>query len=855
MALSSANQVCKIAPNGTITIVAGNGSYGFGGDGAAATAAQLRTPGGVAVDGSGNLFIVDQGNNRIRKVNTSGVISTVAGNGNFAFGGDGAAATAAQLATPSGVAVDSSGNLFIADKGNNRIRKVNPGGVISTVAGTGSYSFGGDGAAATAAQLKIPIGVAVDSNGNLFVADLGNNRIRKVNSGGVITTVAGNGNFGFGGDGAAATAAQLYNPFGVAVDSSGNLFIADYGNHRIRKVDPGGIISTVAGNGSVGFGGDGAAATAAQLSFPSGVAVDSSGNLFIADYGNNRIRKVDTSGIIKTVAGNGSGGFGGDGLAATAAQLYHPSGVAVDNSGNLFIADLYNHRVRKLDTGGVITTVAGNGNFGFGGDGAAATAAQLFYPISVAVDSSGNLFIADQSNQRIRKVDTSGLISTVGGNGGSGFGGDGAAATAAQLYNPRGVAVDSSGNLFIGDYGNNRIRKVDPGGVISTVAGNGNFGFGGDGAAATAAQLSIPSGVTLDSSGNLFIADYGNHRIRKVDAPDIAPLAPTQVVATAGDGQALLSWTAPTSNGGSAVLGYTVSSQPPGASCPVTINTGSPQQTCTATGLTNGTSYTFSVVATNAVGDGPAATSNAVVPTAPVAALSLTGPVTPANAQVGEAYQLQLVASGGAGGYTYALAGSSGALPAGLSLNASTGLVSGTPDAAASVLLNFQVTDIAHASATWSVTLTTVPTDVRVPPANQTLPAAVMGTAYNASIVATGGTGGYGYRVTAGQLPAGLNLNPDTGAITGIPTQVETQTFGVTIVDSTLKSARLKAGGTTVHSTTQAFSITVAAAPVVPMAPAPVPSLALWGVIALNLMTAVLGALAWRWRKRPSPLA
>ena len=343
-------------------------------------------------------------------------------------------------------------------------------GDISTVAGTGATGsggggFSGDGVSATSTQLFLPADVAVDSSGNLFIADTFNHRIRKVDTSGIISTVAGNGTSGFSGDDGPATSAKLSQPRGVAVDSSGNLFIADQSNHRIRKVDISGNISTVAGNASPGFlspgfSGDGGPAISARVSSPHGVAVDSSGNLFIADTGNHRIRKVDTSGIISTVAGTGTGGFSGDGGPATDAQLNKLRGVAIDSSGNLFIADRQNHRIRKVDTSGNISTFAGNGVAGFSGDGASATNSQLDGLGGVAVDSSANLFIADTVNNRIRKVDSSGNISTVAGGSG-GFSGDGGPATSAALDDPLNVAVDSSGNLFIADFRNNRIRKVE----------------------------------------------------------------------------------------------------------------------------------------------------------------------------------------------------------------------------------------------------------------------------------------------------------------------------------------------------------------------------------------------------------
>jgi sugar lactone lactonase YvrE len=334
-----------------------------------------------------------------------GDISTVSGTGTAGFSGDGGPATSAQLNEPHAVAVDSSGNRYIADTLNNRARKVDGSGAITTVAGTGTEGFSGDGGPATSAELGYPNGVAVDDAGNLYIADLSNNRVRKVDGSGTITTVAGTGAQDFSGDGGPATSAEIAGPNGVAVDDAGNVYIADTSNHRVRKVDASGTISTVAGTGSADFSGDGGPATSAKINSPSALALDDTGNLYIADQGNNRVRKVDSSGTITTVVGNGGGGFSGDGGPATSAELANPLGVEVDGSGNLYIGDFYNHRVRKVNSSGTITTVAGTGTAGFSGDGGPATSAEQNYPRGVAVDGSGNLFVADTGNQRVRKVD------------------------------------------------------------------------------------------------------------------------------------------------------------------------------------------------------------------------------------------------------------------------------------------------------------------------------------------------------------------------------------------------------------------------------------------------------------------
>jgi uncharacterized protein (TIGR03437 family) len=539
---SSANAVFKMNSAGTLTRVAGNSRAGFSGDGGPAVNAQLNSPQGIAVDSAGNVYIADSVNNRVRIVTASGIINTFAGNGLISPGGprsfgDGGPATSAVLHLPQGVAVDSSGNVYIADTGDNCIRIVTPDGYINNFAGDSYPSFAGDGGNAENAEMHSPSDIALDSSGNLYIADTSNGRIRKVTRDGVINSVVGNGTIGYSGDGGAPLSAELLAPISVAVDSSGNIYIVENGDSRIRKVDSKyTAINTIAGTGVGGFSGDGSSATKAALNSPTGIAVDGSGNLYIADALNLRVRKI-ASGNINSVAGNGAVSYSGDGGPAMSAQLNAPESAAMDSAGNLYIADTANNVVREVAKSGIITTFAGNGTAGGNGDGGAATSAQLNAPQGVAVDSSGNVYIADTANGRVRKVSASGTISTVAGSGAIGYGGDGGAATSAQLYTPSAVAVDAAGNLYIADFSNNRIRKVSTSGTITTVAGNGNSGFTGDGGPATSANLDTPSGVAVDAAGNIYIADTGNNRIRQVNASGlITTVAGNGLPGFSGDG-------------------------------------------------------------------------------------------------------------------------------------------------------------------------------------------------------------------------------------------------------------------------------------------------------------------------------
>jgi sugar lactone lactonase YvrE len=413
---------------------------------------KLRGPLAVAWDGM-SLYIADTGNNVIRMVDGAGNISTIAGTGTAGFSGDGGPAVLARLNHPTSLIF--TGTLFVADANNYRVRKFTVGGNITTIAGNGTPSRFGDGGAATSSQVGNPYAVAVDAAGNEYVADNQNDVIRKIDVNGVITTVAGNGTNGYSGDLGPATNAQLNDPRGVAVDANGNIYISDTGNQRIRKVDfVSGKIATIAGNGTAGYS-EGLAA-GAMINTPRAVAVDGAGNVYIADTGNHRVRKV-TGTTMSTFAGTGIAGDSGDGFAATSAQLNAPRGLVINAAGDLLISDTGNNRVRKV-AGGIITTVAGTGIAGSAGDGGPATSAQLSFPFGLASDGSGNLFIADTSNHKIRVVGTDGTISTVVGFCARGFAGDGGIATLAHLNSPYGVAVDSLGNVLVADSANNRLR-------------------------------------------------------------------------------------------------------------------------------------------------------------------------------------------------------------------------------------------------------------------------------------------------------------------------------------------------------------------------------------------------------------
>jgi sugar lactone lactonase YvrE len=611
--IAAAQDIRRRDAEGRFTVITtsdGEESFGDGengGDGGPASNAFIYEPSDVTVDGEGNLYIADTNHNRIRKVDTSGTITTIAGGGDLDRDeSEGGPATEASVFSPESVAVDSQGNVyFTEDLFSRDVRKVDTDGTITTVVGLEPEGFSGDGGPAPEAQLSSTIaGVAVDADDNLYIADYGNSHIRKVDAEGTITTipalfpdiedvavgpegdlyVAGGGQVKrmvqSGGPTAAdadgtepeasppehapwadeqpgtivTVAGAAYEepedgpldgppggvpsegPSGVAVDTDGNVYIADTGNHRIGKVESDGTITTIAGadaGAAAGAGsdeqawGDGGPAIDATLDSPEDIAVDADGNIYIADTGHSRIRKIDTNGTITTIAGVdvvGDEQASGDGGPAVDAELNTPGGIAVDPEGNLYVADTGHSRIRKIDTNGTITTIAGGGElWADAADNAPATEASLWEPVDVSVDPDGNVYLIEGRHQSVRRVNTDGTLVTVAGDSylsfdEGGFSGDGGPAAEAELNTPGGTAVDADGNLYIADTYNSRIRKVDTNGTITTIAGTGEPRDNGDGGRADEAGLDEPRDIAVDADGRIFLmVGSRSDRVRRVD--------------------------------------------------------------------------------------------------------------------------------------------------------------------------------------------------------------------------------------------------------------------------------------------------------------------------------------------------
>jgi streptogramin lyase len=570
------DRIRKITPGGAVTTLAGGG-YGDG----TGAAAGFNEPEGVAVDAAGNVYVADTGNDTIRKITPGGVVTTLAGTAGGFGSADGTGA-AARFADPQSLAVDGAGNVYVADSQNNTIRKITPDGVVSVLAGMATLPGHVDGTG-SAARFYIPVGVAIDAAGNLYVADGVNQLIRKVTPGGVVTTLAGGSGAEEGGTGSTAgiiqpegiavdgagnvyvsngfaeiiekgaavtlytfttlagnaaapvgstdgtgSAARFNAPNGMIADGSGNIYVADYGNNTVRKIMPGGQVTTVAGQAGTVGSADGMGSNA-RFNSPSWVAMDGAGNLYVTDFGNDTIRKITPGGMVSTLAGTAGVSGRSDGT-GNSAQFDGPSGIAVDSAGNVYVGDFYNNTIRKITPGGAVTTLAGTpvGGGAFDGTG---SAARFNGPGGLAVDGEGNVYVADIFNNAIRKVTPAGVVTTLAGQAAQAGSMDNQG-DYATFNNPIALAIDGGGNLYVADYGNDTIRKLTPGGAAATLAGLAGQAGSADGIG-SAARFDEPSGVAVDGAGNLYVADTNNNTIRK-GVPLAMPVQPSSQMVAAG---------------------------------------------------------------------------------------------------------------------------------------------------------------------------------------------------------------------------------------------------------------------------------------------------------------------------------
>jgi sugar lactone lactonase YvrE len=581
------NKIRKISPSGIITTVAGIDSLGYNGDGIAATTAKLNYPTGVSVDTSGNVYIADRGNHRIRKVTVSGIIQTIAGIASAGYSGDGGPATAAELSDPSAVYADAHGNIYISDFGNYCIRKINSSGTIRRVAGTTTAGHSGDGGAATSANIFTQYGLVADNNGRIVFTNDSEHYVRIVDTSGLIYTICGTGTGAFSGDGGSSITAKTFKPLGLFGDASGNLLIADHNNQRIREISPAGTIRTVAGNGNsfcdsmtangklsavnniyydttlkellitVGelransgiyqpaiFGnhvsklkngmmysiaGDyipdttfwlgsilGGTAKNMPLNFVNGVCKNTAGATILA--GDRHLYRLDTSGNLVVIAGTGAPGAGEDSITAMAAS-FNAVKLRCDRHDNIYIlstdfSTIPPVFIQKITPSGMLYKVAGTSG-GYSGNGGPAKSAQM-NPTGFDIDSAGNIYIAEGTNHVIRKIDTAGIITLFAGTGTAGYSGDGGPASAAQLNYPQDLAIDRQGNIVFTDIQEHRIRKISTSGIITTIAGTGTAGYTGDGGSPISANINIPSSLAFDEHNNVLFADYAEGCVRKI---------------------------------------------------------------------------------------------------------------------------------------------------------------------------------------------------------------------------------------------------------------------------------------------------------------------------------------------------
>lgn len=511
----------KLAPGGVVTTVAGSPGIADSLDGTGA-AARFNGPTSVAADATGTLYIADQGNHTIRKITPAGVVSTWAGLAGVPGSADGSG-SGARFNLPAAVAVDAAGTVYVADASNDTIRKITADRTVITLAGSPGLTGSADGTGA-AARFGVPTGIAVDAAGTIYVADHDNQTIRKVTPTGVVTTFAGTAGAVGGGDGTGA-AARFRSPAALAFDGAGTLYVADQDNSAIRQISAAGVVTTLAGSAQQAGSNDGTG-DAARFAFPSGVAVDAAGVVYVADQDNNTVRRITATGIVTTAAGAPLQ-FGAVDATGAAARFNFPAGVGADGAHDLYVADSNNHVIRKITAGGTAMTLAGKPGVSGSADGTG-SAARFEFPAGLAVDAAGTIYVTDQAGHNLRKITPAGVVTTLAGMSETPGSADGTGA-AARFTAPADVAVDAAGNVYVADQGNHTIRKVTAAGAVTTIAGSPGALGSADGTG-PAARFRFPSGVVVDPAGNLFVADQSNHTIRKVTADGVV----TTIAGSAG---------------------------------------------------------------------------------------------------------------------------------------------------------------------------------------------------------------------------------------------------------------------------------------------------------------------------------
>jgi sugar lactone lactonase YvrE len=791
---SSNHTIRKITSAGVVTTLAGTPGVSGTADGTG-TSAQFNTPWGVAVDGSGNIYVGDSGNSTIRKVTPAGVVTTFAGSAGNYIEADGSG-TSAALNGPSGLAFDTSGNLFVADQYGDTIRKITPAGMVTTLSGSWRQTGTSDGTG-SAARFDSPTGLAVDSAGNVYVADHYNHTIRKVTQAGVVTTLAGLGGTSGSADGT-GSAARFMSPMGVAVDSAGKVYVADAAGETIRVVTPGGVVTTLSGSAGLKGSIDGTGA-AARFNGPDGLSLSSSGTLYVSDNANNTIRAVSTGGVATTFAGSvaNTGTIDGTG---SAARFNGCNGVAVDSGSNVYIADSLNHTIRKVSPAGVVTTLAGSAGVSGTANGTGNTA-RFNGCNGVAVDSAGTVYVADTINCTIRKVTATGVVTTLAGSPSLSGTADGSG-TVARFYYPNGLAVDSGGNLYVSDAGNGTIRKVTSAGVVTTLAGNPLLAGFSDGTG-SAAYFSYPAAVAVDSGSNVYVADENNNRIRKVTQGGVVTtLAGSSDGSVDGTGTAAMFFSphgVAVDAAGNIYVADEVNRTVRKVTSAGVVTTigGSPGVIGGCDGV--GSAANFRVpwgIAVDTSGKlyltEDSRVSKGTYISAPPS-ISTTSPLP--SGTVGLGYTLPLAASGGAPPYAWSI--SSGPLPA--ALNPASGVISGTPSAAGATSFTVRVTGSDSLSSTqlFSLTISAGPPAITTA---SVLPSGTAGQAYSQTLAASGGATPYAWSIISGALPAGLGLDSASGLISGTAAAATNASFTVQVT------------GNNGLSSTKAFSFTIISA-------------------------------------------